>query len=120
MEIQEFSLEQKKECIIFSINQLTADTEDFICHCFSQFYWEKNTKSLLLTPEDYMHIIFPELFNELKKLASEDIDSMRYNLYGNRIARMFFSETRKGPLWYYFDKTNRINFLNDLMINISK
>lgn len=119
MESRELTLNEKKVCIAFMIQVLIDRTEHFICHCFSEFVKTETdmVSSELDEPEDSMHIIFPELYNELKSLVVDDINLERYNEHGSRMVGDF-EETYKCPVWYSGEYVDRIHFLNDLNVSL--
>jgi len=120
METRELNLEEKKAFIVFAINILTEEWELFICHCFNEFVESKTEMSEFShgdKPEDYMHIIFPELFNELKILAEEDPAMEKYNLHNTRMKGDFL-EGHKCPVWFSCELEERVHFLNDLNENL--
>lgn len=115
MTTRELSLEEKKACIAFMIALLISRTEEFICHCLSEFVNKETEmeKGEVDTPENYMHIIFPELYNQLKSLVENDVDFEKYNANNTRMGD-FFEETHKCPVWYSCELDERVHFLNDL------
>jgi len=112
---RELNLEEKKACIAFMITMLINKTEEFICHCFSEFVRAETDieSGLLDNPDDSMHIIFPELYNELRSLVVDDTGFKRYNANGSRMGD-YFEEDYKHPIWYSGEYDERVHFLNDL------
>ena len=115
MDAKELSTQEKKACIVFMIATLISRTEEFICHCFSEFVKSKTdmVTSNLHSAEDHMHIIFPELYNALESLVKDDLEMLKYNANVTRMGD-YFEETHKCPIWYHQECDERVHFLNDL------
>jgi hypothetical protein len=113
--MRELSLEEKKACITYMINTLISRKEEFICHCFTEFVKTETdiNGSEFDAAEDFMHIIFPELYNELRSLVVDDTDLERYNANGNRMGGVF-EKSYKHPIWFSEEIDERVHFLKDL------
>lgn len=102
-EIRELTSEEKKLCI-FKLIHYFGFYSVFICSAFIRY-------NPIGAYDEDMHIIFPELYNELKDVAN---DLLKYNANGTRTKNQTFTTTDKAALWESNERNERIHFLEDL------